>query len=123
MKYFIQSYGGAELKASVNKQIPFYLISNKNTKEKAFVASKAAALVKPGDIVFFDGSTSTYFMTEHIADKKNITVITNSLASMTALSELNVNVYLAGGRVNSKNRSCFTGKIIFRHTNFVIYQI
>lgn len=104
-----RSYGGAELKASVNRQIPFYLRSHKNTKEKAYVAAKAAELVKPGDIVFLDGSTSTYFMTEHIADKKNITVVTNSLASMTALSELNVNVYLAGGKLNPENRSCFTG--------------
>lgn len=104
-----RSYGGAELKASVNKQIPFYLRSHKNTKEKAYVASKAAELVKPGDTVFLDGSTSTYFMTAPLAEKKDITVITNSLASMTALSELKVNVYLAGGSLNPENRSCFTG--------------
>lgn len=81
-----RSYGGAEIKNSVNKQIPFFLRSHKNTKEKAIVASKAASLVRPGDVVFLDSSTSTYFCVEHLKNIKNITVITNSLASMTACS-------------------------------------
>ncbi|NLB81941.1 MAG: DeoR/GlpR transcriptional regulator [Clostridiaceae bacterium] len=104
-----KSYGGAEIKSSVNKQIPFYLRSHKNTKEKAYVAMKAATLVKPGDIIFLDSSTSTYFMIEHLGNIKDITVITNSLSSMAALSEYNVNTYLAGGRLNPENRSCFIG--------------
>ena len=104
-----RSYGGAEIKDSVNKQIPFYLRSHKNTREKAIVAARATALVKPGDIIFLDSSTSTYFMSEHLAGIKDITVITNSLATVESLSELNVNVYVAGGRLNPENRSCFIG--------------
>lgn len=123
-----RSYGGAEIKKSVNKQIPFYLRSHKNTKEKAYVAAKAASLVKAGDIIFLDSSSSTYFMTEHLARIKNITVITNSLASMTALSELNVNVYLAGGKLNPENRSCLIGRyaedtISSFHADFCFFSV
>ena len=57
-----RSYGGAELKNSINRQIPFFLRSHKNVKEKSIVAEKATALVKPGDVIFLDSSTSTYFM-------------------------------------------------------------
>ena len=67
----IRSYGGAEIKSSVNRQIPFYLRSHKNTREKGIVARYAAALVKPGDVIFLDSSTSTYFMIEHL---KNISL-------------------------------------------------
>ena len=88
-----RSYGGAEIKNSVNKQIPFFLRSHKNTKEKAIVASKAASLVRPGDVVFLDSSTSTYFCVEHLKNIKNIPVITNSLASMTACSEFYKRVF------------------------------
>lgn len=104
-----RSYGGAEIKESVNRQIPFYLRSHKNTKEKNAVAARAAALIKPGDVIFLDSSTSTYFMSEHLANIRDITVITNSLATMTVLSELNADVYLAGGKLNRENPSCFVG--------------
>lgn len=105
----IRSYGGAEIKNSVNRQIPFFLRSHKNTKEKAAVAKRAAALVKPGDVIFLDSSTSTYFMTAHLGGIRDITVITNSLACMAECSEYNINSFLAGGRLNPENRTCFVG--------------
>ncbi len=104
-----RSYGGAELKNSVNKQIPFYLRSHKNSREKNAVALKATSLVKPGDVIFLDSSTSTYFMVEHLKEIKGITVVTNSLASMNAFSEYNIESYFTGGHLNPENRSCCTG--------------
>lgn len=104
-----RSYGGAEINESVNRQIPFYLRSHKNTKEKGAVAAKAAALIKPGDVVFLDSSTSTYFMTAYLQNIRDITVVTNSIATMTELSESSINVYLAGGKLNRENPSCFVG--------------
>lgn len=104
-----RSYGGAEIKKSINRQIPYFLRSHKNTKEKNFVAQIASSLVKSGDVVFLDSSTSTYFMIEHIKSIKGITVITNSLASMTALAEYGVNSFFAGGHLNPENRSCCVG--------------
>ena len=104
-----RSYGGAELKDSINKKIPFYLRSHKNAKEKTFVAQKASTLVKPGDVIFLDCSTSTYYMLEYLKNVKDITVITNSLASISVCSEYNINSFLAGGKLNPENRSCFVG--------------
>lgn len=104
-----RSYGGAEIKNSINRQIPFHLRSHKNAKEKSVVAKKAAALVKPGDVIFADCSTSTYFMARYLKDIKDITVITNSLTSMIAYSEYNINSFFAGGRLNPENRSCCVG--------------
>lgn len=105
----VRSYGGAELKSSVNKQIPFYLRSHQNAQEKAGVAHRAAELVKSGDVIFLDSSTSTYFMLEYLKNIKDLTVITNSLASMSVCSEYSINSYLTGGKLNPENRSCFVG--------------
>lgn len=123
-----RSYGGAEIKNSVNKQIPFFLRSHKNTKEKAIVASKASSLVRPGDVVFLDSSTSTYFCVEHLKNIKNITVITNSLASMTACSEYSINAYFAGGKLSTENPSCCVGSqteefINSFHTDFCFFSV
>lgn len=104
-----RSYGGAELKDAVNRQIPFYLRSHQNTHEKTVVAHCAASLVKPGNVIFIDSSTSTFFMLEHIKNIKNITIITNSITSMNACSEYGINSFLTGGHLNPENRSCLVG--------------
>lgn len=106
----IRSYGGAELKASVNKKIPFVLRSHQNTKEKSVVAQKAASLVKPGDVIFTDSSTTTYFMFDYLKNIKDITVITNSLTGMNLCAEYNISAFLTGGRLNRENPSCFVGR-------------
>ena len=104
-----RSYGGAELKQSVNRQIPFFMRSHQNTKEKLPLAKMGASLVKPGDVVFLDSSTSTYFMVKYLKQIKGITVITNSLATMAECSEYDITAYLAGGKLNPENRSCCIG--------------
>lgn len=105
----LRSYGGAELKTSVNKQIPFQFRSHQHTQEKSLVAKYAASLVKSGDTIFLDCSTSTHFMLEYLKDIKNITVITNSLTSMLACSEYKISAFLTGGRLNSEDASCLVG--------------
>lgn len=104
-----RSYGGAEIKMSVNRQIPYFLRSHKNTKEKNHVAQIAASMVKSGDVIFLDSSTSTYFMIEYLKGIKDITIVTNSLSTMTAVSEHGINSFFAGGRLNPENRSCCVG--------------
>lgn len=104
-----RSYGGAEIKNSGNRQIPFGMRSHQNTHAKLAVAQKAVSLIKQGDVVFLDGSTSTYFMVDYLRSVKDVTVITNSLAGMTLLSETGINSYLAGGQLNPENRSCCIG--------------
>lgn len=104
-----RSYGGAEIKDSINKKIPFYLRSHKNSKEKTLVAQTASSLAKPGDVIFLDSSTSTYYMLEFLKNIRDITVITNSLASISVCSEYNINSFLTGGKLNPENRSCFVG--------------
>lgn len=104
-----RSYGGAELKSTVNKQIPFFLRRHKNAKEKLFAARQAASLVNPGDVLFVDGSTTTYFMFDYLKNISGITVVTNSLAGMSQCSEFGINSFLTGGKLNPENRSCFVG--------------
>lgn len=112
----VRSYGGAELKESINKQIPFALRSHQNMQEKNMAAKIAATLVKPGDVIFLDCSTSTYFMLDYLKNIKDITVITNSIESVSMCSELNINSFLTGGKLNPENPSCLVGN----HTETMI---
>jgi len=90
-------YGGAEavsggLPPLVQRQ--FYM-----QKEKRNNAQKAAELIKNGETVYLDASTTVQHIVPFLADKKDITVITNSLFLASELTKYDMEVICLGGRV------------------------
>jgi DeoR family fructose operon transcriptional repressor len=72
-----RTHGGAM--ALPNKQeISYDIRKNKNIQEKQQIAKKAAALVKPGDTIFLDISSTAMFLAKELFKMKDITIITNS---------------------------------------------
>ncbi|MHB1485660.1 MAG: DeoR/GlpR family DNA-binding transcription regulator [Saccharofermentanales bacterium] len=103
--YFTRTHGGAILDAltSENKskdQLSFYERNIKNSKKKETIAKLAASLVSDNDIIFLDAGTTVFQMVKHLADKKNIAIITNSLNVATQVMEMsNITHHLMGGTV------------------------
>ena len=52
-----------------------------------------------GDTIFIDASTTTECMAQYLAERKNLTVITNNMAAAAYLSECGVRVICLGGEV------------------------
>ncbi len=50
------------------------------------IAGKAASLVEPGDVVLIDGGPMARYLAEELKQKKEITVITNSVVVFDALN-------------------------------------
>ncbi len=96
-KMIKRSYGGVELIKS--EAIPFQFRSLKMKPEKNKIACEAAKLIKNGDTIFIDGSTTTQYLCSYIVNRKNITVVTNNLAVVSILSSYNINVICLGGKV------------------------
>ncbi len=96
-KLIRRSYGGVEIVESTNIPLPFRY--HKMRTEKLRICKKAAELVQDGDTIFIDASTTTEFMAEFLTDKKNLTVITNNIAIVTALSKYNIRVVCLGGEI------------------------
>lgn len=92
-----RSYGGAESKTG--GEIPLVYRYNKMKKEKRLIGKAAAELVRDGDTVFIDGSTTTEAVAHHLTEKKNITVITNNLSAVMLLSLCGIKVICLGGAV------------------------
>lgn len=105
-----RTHGGAVLDENAISQIkvPFLIRELEKTDEKIKIASKAASLIKEGNVIFLDASTSAYKMIPFIARISGITVVTNGIKTLSALSEYNINCIGTGGRVIN---SClaFTG--------------
>jgi DeoR family myo-inositol catabolism operon transcriptional repressor len=96
-----RSYGGVELvEGSSGVPLPFRY--HKMHAEKLKIAKRASEMVKDGDTLFIDASTTTELMAEFLKEKKDLTVITNNVSLVTTLSEYGVEVICLGGTVVEK---------------------
>jgi len=90
-------YGGVVLN---NEEAPIPLSQRQLTMqaEKAAIAEKAAEFVKDGDIIVIDAGTTTVRVVEHLKNKSNITIITNSIPVINAtLAYEQFHVIVTGG--------------------------
>lgn len=105
----IRSYGGVELADSVNRNIPFTMRKHAYIAQKKRIASVAAKLVKEGDVVFADGSSTCFFLFAELTKIRGITVITNSIDGLFFLSSYQTKTISSGGVISSENRSVLVG--------------
>ena len=74
--------------------------TNVDIKEK--LAHEAVKYVVPGDIIFLDASTTTFYMAKELKKMSNITIVTNSLRVVNELAgHENLKVIGVGGIVSS----------------------
>ena len=111
-------HGGAVLNenGSGETKIPFLIRELEESNEKLIIARKAASLVKDGDVIFLDASSSAFNMIPFLSDKRDITVITNGIKAINALCEYkgnNVKVISTGGKVHTTCLA-FVGEDAFR---------
>jgi DeoR/GlpR family transcriptional regulator of sugar metabolism len=105
--YLIRTYGGAVLPNDIKTDFPAKIREGMNTEAKICIARKAAALICNGDCIFIDASSSSYFLSKAIKDKK-ITVITNAINVITELSsEKNITLISTGGKYYSNHLAFF----------------
>ena len=76
--------GGAQLNDEKNYFPKFSFRSHMNSLEKKKIALAAIKLIKNGDVIFLDGSTSSFFIAEYLAEFKNIKVFITELMEKTA---------------------------------------
>ena len=103
-----RTHGGAQLKDEGNFP-SFSSRSRQNIAAKKRIALSAIKLIKNGDVVFLDGSTSAFFIAEYLSEFNGIKVITNGIDTLSLLSKNGVDAYSTGGRISEQNRSVLVG--------------
>ena len=96
-----RSYGGASLTELNGRVAGYYNRSTKCVKEKRLIAGRAASLLKNGQSILLDSSTTASFMIPHIARLESAVVFTNNLE--TAISCIKHGIYthcLGGASIN-----------------------
>lgn len=80
-----------------------------NVAAKRAIASEAAALVKDGDSILLDASSTDYYLARALSERQQLRVVTNGFEVARELAENpSNNVILIGGVVNN-NSSSVTG--------------
>ena len=90
-------HGGVSAVPAVSRVASFYDRAHKNTKEKRAIAQKASELLKDGQTILLDSSTTVTFLLPYIAKFRNITVFTNNLTTALQAIELGIKTHCLGG--------------------------
>ncbi len=104
-----RTHGGAQLNDDNNFFPSFTFRVHENSFEKKKIALSAIKLIKNGDLIFLDGTTSAFFIAEYLSEFKNIRVITNGIDTLSLLAKNNISAYSTGGCVQEVNRSVLIG--------------
>lgn len=92
-----RSYGGVSYKDTA--ATPFKFRQHFMKTAKNAIAKKATSLVKDGNIVFLDGSSTTQYMGKYLVEKKGITVITSNMLLAGFLGDHGIKTFCTGGSV------------------------
>lgn len=107
--YVERIYGGVLLAKYKNSVVPVQLRDSSNSAGKELAAQKAAKMIKDGDTVILDASTTAFRICNYIKDRKHLKVITNNLRVCQELSAYTeIQVYCTGGYYVGSS-GCFLG--------------
>ena len=107
---FLRRYrGGAVLKINLGEMpISQRLLLDKD--EKKALARKCLPYIRDGITVFIDSSSTCQYLIPHLAQCKNITVVTNSVGALLTASRLHIPCILAGGEYYEQDM-CMVGSL------------
>ncbi len=93
--------GGAVVDAAIRIEAPaFSTRARINAAAKSYLAREAANLIDNGDTILCDASSTIYHLAYYLADRRNLTVITNGIELARSLATHSAHtVILLGGKL------------------------
>ena len=102
----VRSYGGATLAGGAGQELGYKERDTVNTEAKRRIGGRAAEMIRSGDTIFLDASTSALHLARQLRDKNGLTVITNAVSIITELADCeNIKLISTGGRLSGGNMS------------------
>ena len=105
-----RTHGGVELISENPTLVPFSSRLHYRIAEKKKIAQKALSYIQDGQVVFLDQSSSALFVAHELANKKQVTIITNNIEILTTMAKSKLKVYASGGYISPTNRNCLIGE-------------
>jgi DeoR/GlpR family transcriptional regulator of sugar metabolism len=104
-------HGGAIAVRRAAPELPILVRSQEQAEEKRRIGKAAAALIGDGETVFLGSGTTVLEVARNLTERRNLTVITNSLPVINTLAGLpEIHVVVLGGMLRESELS-FIGHI------------
>lgn len=103
----LRTHGGAVLKPVLSTEpLAFALRKDLHQDEKERIGRAAAALVRDGESIALDASTTAWHIAHHLKDRQELTVVTNGLfVALEFLNSPGVTVVMPGGSLRTASAS------------------
>ena len=96
--FAIKSYGGAVINENANVDLPFNIRKKRNVISKQKIAEVISSRSKDGTSIMLDASSTAVYIAKALKERKNLTLITNSIEILIEMFDTpNVNVLSTGG--------------------------
>ncbi len=82
-----KTYGGAVSKHTATLDLPYKIRIGVNVEEKQRIAETVAAMIQDGERIMIDASSTAIYIIKKLKEKKNLTVITNSVVILLELAD------------------------------------
>lgn len=105
-----KTYGGAVKSENLNVELPFTVRKQTNVEGKKYIADIIGGLINDGDYILLDSSTTALFTVKSIAEKSNITIITNSIEVLLEVPQNNDWRIISTGGEFKTNGLSFAGR-------------
>jgi len=122
----VRTHGGAIPIVESNREMSLEKRKHLNADAKEKLAKEAVKYILPGDTVFLDASTTTFYMAKELKNLKDVTIVTNSIRIVAELAgTANLKVISVGGLVSANqsfvgtlasnyiNENCYANKVFF----------
>jgi DeoR/GlpR family transcriptional regulator of sugar metabolism len=104
-----KTYGGAVSKQNSALDLPYNIREGVNVPQKQVISDRIAALVEDGTRLMLDSSSTALYVLKKIKDKRNLTVITNSVKILIELADKADWTVLSTGGVLKRGALSLTG--------------
>lgn len=104
-----KTYGGAVSNKPSTTDLPYNVRETVNIEQKQAIAEKICDLIRDGERIMLDSSSTALYITKKLKSKKNLTVITNSLKILLELADKQDFTVLSTGGALKKGGLSLTG--------------
>lgn len=102
--YATKTYGGAIWGNSTKTDLSYTIRNKTNVEAKNVIAGLVAKLVEDGDHLMLDDSSTSLYVAKKLKEKKNLTVITNSVELVVELANVDGwTLILTGGKLKPQS--------------------
>ncbi len=115
-------YGGVRIRETHFGEPAMEARMNTGLEQKETIAGYCCSLIQDGECIFIDSGTTTYHISRLLKNRKNLTVMTNSIPVVNELMHTEIEIILIGGKIRHDELSVVSFNYLFNFSELNIQK-